>query len=130
TRWRRAPCPHVPPGRPTVRHLPPFQPTPSARPTRPPLHEPPGSRPPRSLRRPVGRRRRPTRYVGCPWPSVLDQGLDLAAIELFTPFEQGQLHQKGQPHNLPAELANQIDRRSGCPAGREQVVHDEHPLAH
>src|SRR2546426_4266446 len=51
-------------------------------------------------------------------------------MELFAPFERGQLHQKAQPHNPPAELANQIDRRSGCPAGREQVVDDEHPLAH
>src|SRR5207244_4034653 len=43
---------------------PPCQPRPSARPTRLRLHGPRGSRPPRSLLRPVERRRPPTRYGG------------------------------------------------------------------
>src|SRR5438128_3439513 len=128
--WRRARSPRGPPGRPSARDPPLSQPSPSARPTRPRRRAPPGSRPPRSPRRLVGRQRRPTRYCGSLWRSVLDQGLDLAAFELFAPFERAQLQQKGQPDDLPAELAHQVDRRGGRSAGREQVVHDKHPLAH
>src|SRR5947208_5972024 len=118
--WRRARSPRGPLGRPSARDPPLSQPSPSARPTRLRRRAPPGSRPPRNPRRLVGRPRRPTRYGGPPWRSILDQGLDLTTFELFAPFERAQLHQKGQPDNLAAELAYQVDRRGGRSAGRAQ----------
>src|SRR3954454_767050 len=61
--------------------------------------------------------------------SVLDQREEVEALHLVAAVQELKLDQGGDPADLPADPLHQAGARLGGPAGREDVVDDEHSLA-
>src|SRR5712671_1438775 len=60
--------------------------------------------------------------------SVLEDAVQLIAGELLSSFQELELDEKYQGVNHAAERLHEIAGRLRRPAGRQQVVHDQHSL--
>src|SRR5438876_9797390 len=55
---------------------------------------------------------------------VGDDGVDVVALQLPPPAEEGELDDEGEPIHRAAESFDQFHRGRGGSSGREEVIHD------